>query len=307
MKQRFFALCAGLALAVCCLGLVRLLGTPKAPPVTPAPSAARSDRPVLAFFGDGTDPWCEAVSDGLDAWADEQGWDLLRYDCRGNPNARKGQVEDLTRLERADVAVLYGVGDAQQLTEWVEALREARVPAVVLSRQSLADVPGAACRVSPEDGELYAAIADCFPGGGLLLLADVPDDPRVEVAREALEDSGAEVLDYGACWGMEEYAASYLDGALARYPRAGGVVAFSRTGALGAKSALGDRDVTVLCMDYGPAVEEDLALGRLDAAVEAPAQSALQALETCIPEVKSGQAEAFYPLDVRIHTARADT
>ncbi len=303
MKQRFFTLCAAAVLAVCCLGLVRLLGAPKAPPLTPAPSSTRADRPVLAFFGDGTDPWCEAVSDGLDGWADEQGWDLLTYDCRGNPTARKGQVEDLTRLEQADVAVLCGVGDARQLTEWVEVLDGAKVPAVVLSRQSLADVPGAACRACPEDGELYAAVAGCFPGGDLLLLAAPPDEPRVEAARAALEDNGAGVLDCGVCWGSEEYAANYLDA----FPQAGGVVAFSRAGALGAKRALGDRDVTVLCMDYGPAVEEDLALGALDAAVEVSAQSALQALETCIPKVKSGDAEAFYPLTVHVRTGQKDT
>ncbi len=307
MRQRLFALCAALVLAVCGLGLVRLLGAPKAPEVVPAPSAARPDRPVLAFFGDGTDPWCQEVSDGLDRWADEQGWALITYDCKGSPTAQKGQVEDLVRTEKADVAVLYSVGDGEQLTGWAQTLGEARVPVIALSRQSLGDMENVACRVCPEDAEPYAAIADWFDRGDLLLLADLPDDPGVETAREALEDSGAEVLDYGACWGNADYAGDYLDVALDSFPQADGVVAFSRAGALGAKNALGDRDVPVLCLEYGPAVEEDLALGQLDAAAEVPVQSAIRTLGTCIPKVRSGEVEALYPLTVHIRTARADT
>ncbi len=307
MKQRFFALCAAAVLAVCCLGLVRLLGAPKTPDVVHVSSAARSDRPTLAFFGDGTDPWWEELSDGLDRWADEQGWALITYDCNGNPTARKGQVEDLARRERADAAVLCGVGDGEQLTDWAQTLSEAKVPVVVLSRHSLGDIENVACRVCPEAGEPFASIADWFHGGGLLLLADLPDDPLVETAREVLADNGAQVLDYGACWGAEEYAADYLARTLDSFPQTGGVLAFSRAGALGAKSVLGDRDVPVLCLTYGPAVEEDLALGELDAAVEVPAREALRALEICIPKARSGEAEALYPLTVRIRAARADT
>ncbi len=307
MRQRLFALCAGVVLAVCGLGLARLLGAPKAPEVVPAPSAAPDDRPVLAFFGDGTDPWCQEVSDGLDRWADEQGWALIAYDCKGSPTAQKGQVEDLVRTEQADVAVLCPVGDEEQLTDWVETLDGAKVPVIALSRHSLEGVEAVACRVCPEAGEPYAAIAQWFDRGDLLLLADLPDDPGVETAREALEDGGGEVLDYGACWGNADYAGDYLDGALERFPGVDGVVAFSRAGALGAKDALGNADVPVLCLEYGPAVEEDLALGELDAAVEGSAQSALQVLETCIPKVRSGEAEAFYPLNVQIRTGRADT
>ncbi len=307
MKQRLCALCAAVVLAVCCLGLVRLLGTPGAPELLPVPSAAPDERPVLALFGASTDPWWEELSDGLDRWADEQGWALLAYDCRGNPTAQKGQVEDLVRREQADVAVLCGVGDGEQLAGCAQTLSEAKVPVIVLSRRSVGDVEGAACRVCPEDGEPYGSIADWFGRGGLLLLADVPDDPEVETAREALEDSGARVLDWGACWGGEEYAADYLTRALGSFPGADGVVAFSRAGALGAKDALDGRDVPVLCLEYGPAVEEDLALGELDAAVEVSAQEALRALETCIPKVRSGDAEALYPLSVHIRTGRADT
>ncbi len=304
MKPRFFALCAAVTLAVCCLGLVRLLGTPKAPDVVPAPSAAPDDRPVLALLGSSADPWWEELSDGLDRWADEQGWDLIAYDCKGSPTAREGQVEDLVRTERADVAVLYDLGDDAQLAGWARTLSQAKVPAVVLSRRSVGGVENVACRVCPEDGEPFAAIAGYFPGGDLLLLADLPDDPAVETAREALEDNGLRALDYGACWGNEDYAADYLTRALDRFPGIDGVVAFSRAGALGAKGALGDADVTVLCLEYGPAVEEDLALGQLDAAVEVPAREALRALETCVPKVKSGEGEAFYPLDVQIRTAK---
>lgn len=307
MKQRFFALCAAAALAVCCLGLVRLLGTPKARDIVPAPSASPDERPVLAFFGSSADPWCRELSDGLDRWAGEQGWDLIAYDCKGDPAAQKGQVEDLVRLERADVAVVYPVGNAEQLTDWAETLSQAKVPVVALSRQSLEVVEHVACRVCPEAGEPYASVAGWFHGGDLLLLADLPDDPGVETAREALEDNGARVMDYGACWGNETYAADYVTQALERFSRADGVVAFSRAGALGAGDAAGDEDVTVLCLEYGPAVEEDLALGRIDAAVEVPAQEALQALESCIPKVHDGEGEDFYPLAVHIRTGRADT
>ncbi len=305
MRQRFFALCAAVVLAVCGLGLVRLVGTPEAPDVLPVPSAAPDDRPVLAFFGSSADPWCEALFDGLDRWAEEQGWALIAYDCKGNLTALEGQVEDLARREQADVAVLYAAGDAEQLADWARTLDEAKVPVVALSRRSLeAGVAGVTCRVCPEAGEPYASIARRFPAGsGLLLLSDLPDDPEVEAAREGLEANGMRVLDSGACWWVEQYAADYLGRALARFPQPDGVVAFSRAGALGAKGALGDADASVLCLEYGPAVEEDLALGRLDGAVEVSAREVLQVLETCVPKVKSGEAEAFYPLAVRVRAS----
>lgn len=306
MKQRFFALCVLCALAVCCLAGVRLLGAPETPSAVPSPSGTPDDRPTLALFGDGTDAWSREVLDGLGRWAGEQGWELIAYDCNGSATAQQGQVENLARMEKADAAVLCPVGDAEQLAGWVETLGRAEVPVVVLSRRSVGDAPGAASLVCPEDGEPFAAVAGYFQGrGGLLLLADLPDDPVVETAREALEANGARVLDYGACWGAEDYAKDYLTQALERFPQAGGVVAFSRAGALGAKAALGDRDTPVLCLEYGPAVEEDLALGRMDAAVEVSASDAIQALETCVPAVRSGEGEDAYPLDVHIRVPEA--
>lgn len=308
MKQRFFALCALVALVGCGLAGARLFGRAGTPGAAPSPSPHRADRPVLALFGSSSDPWWESVSDGLERWAEDRGWDLIAYDCKGNPTAQQGQVEDLARTERADAAVVYPVGDSGQLAAWAETLDRAKVPVAVLSRRSLGETEHVTSRVCPEEGEPFAAIAGWFDRGGeLLLLADLPDDPGVETAREALEAKGARVLDYGACWGSEDYAADYLAQALERFPRPDGVVAFSRAGALGAKAALGDREVAVLCLEYGPAVAEDLALGRLDAAVEVPAEEALRALEDCIPKVRSGDAEDVYPLEVRIRTGRADT
>ncbi len=287
MKRRFFALCAAVALAVCGLGLVRLLGTPKAPPLTPAPSAARSDRPVLAFFGDGTDPWCAGLSDGLDRWADERGWALITYDCKGNPTARQGQVEDLLRTETARAALLYtpGDGDAAQR----ELLEKAGVTVVTLSLWGEADL-------GPGEG-LGDAVADYLgTRREVLLVADAPEDPRTQAALDALADTALDVVEYGSCWGESGYAKAYLDGALERHPHVGAILCLSRAGTAGADEALeaiGQRDeISVLSLDP----REDPASGQADGVLEVSREDVLPALEAAL---SGAEAE---PLGVTLRT-----
>ncbi len=292
MKQRFFALCAAVVLAVCGLGLARLVGTPKAPPVAPVPSAARDNRPVLAFFGDGTDPWCAGLSDDLDRWAEEEGWALLAYDCKGSAAARKGQVEDLLRAESARAALVYTLGDADAAQR--ELLEKAGVTVVTLSLWGEADI-------GPGDG-LGDAIADYLGARrDVLLVADAPEEPRTQAALDALADTALNVAEYGSCWGESGYAKAYLDGALERHPHVGAVLCLSREGALGAHEALeaaGEREeISVLSLDP----LEDPALGQADGVLEVSREGVLPALEAVL---SGGEAE---PLGVRIRTARADT
>ncbi len=292
MKQRFFALCAAAVLAVCGLGLARLLGSPKAPPVTPVPSPAPDDRPVLAFFGDGADPWCAGLSDGLDAWADEEGWALITYDCKGNPTARKGQVEDLLRTETARAALLYTPGDADAAQR--ELLEKAGVTVVTLSLWGEADI-------GPGDG-LGDAIADYLgTRRDVLLVADAPEDPRAQAAMDALADAALNVVEYGSCWGESGYAKAYLDGALERHPHVGAVLCLSREGAVGAGEALeaaGERD-EISVLSLGPL--EGPAQGQADGVLEVSREDVLPALAAAL---SGGAAE---PLGVRVRTARADT
>ncbi len=292
MKQRFFALCAAAVLAVCCLGLVRLLGTPKTPDVLPAPSAARDHRPVLAFFGDETDPWCAGLSDELDRWAEDQGWALLAYDCKGSAAARQGQVEDLLRTETARAALLYTPGDEDAAQR--ELLEKAGVTVVTLSLWGKADI-------GPGDG-LGDAIADYLGARrDVLLVADTPEDPRTQAALDALADAALNVVEYGSCWGESGYAEAYLDGALERHPHVGAILCLSREGVLGADEALeaaGERgEISVLSLDPS----EDPALGQADGVLEVSRADVLPALAAAL---SGAEAE---PLGVRVHTARADT
>ncbi len=275
MKQRFFALCAAVALVVCGLGLACLVGAPKAPEAVPVPSAAPDDRPTLAFFGDETDPWCQEVSDGLDRWADEQGWDLIAYDCKGNPTAQKGQVEDLLRTESARAALLYTPGDEDAAQR--ELLEKAGVTVVTLSLWGEADI-------GPGEG-LGDVIADYLGARrDVLLVADAPEDTRAQAALDALADTALNVVEYGSCWGESGYAKAYLDGALERHPHVGAILCLSREGVLGADEALeaigkGD-EISVLSLD--PA----------DGALEVSREDVLPALEAAL---SGTEAE---PLDV---------
>lgn len=303
MKRRFFCLCLIAALVVCGLAGARLARGEKSPPAgaSPAPSRPAGAAGALAFFGSSEDPWCEPFFQWLDQWAREQGWELIAYDCKGLAGAQTGQTEDLLRRERADCAVFYPVGD--QARECVEALDRAGVEVVVL-RGPGGDAGGwdGVCSVAPAADEPYAAAADYFAGtGGVVLVAELPDDPWVDRAREVLERAGVSVAGYGACWGDATYAREYLSQALAYYPRVGGVLAAGRAGAVGAKEALSGReDVKVLCLEQSRQATEELALGRLDAVAEVDPQEAMDALAQALTALGGGKEASPAPLGVHI-------
>lgn len=300
LKRRFFTLCLTLALALAlgCLAAVQWLTAPRetADPAPAVPSAPAEKGPTLAFLGDGEDAWCAPFFDWLDRWASEEGWTLISYDCEGSAAAQRGQLEDLLRTERVDLVVLYPADRDLETAP----LPERDIPVVVLGA---GDWPGT-CRVGPGPDEPYRSAGDWFGRGAeVLLLADLPDDPRVEEARAGLAAAGVTVLDYGACWSSPVYAKDYVDLALARFPEPDGVLAFSRAGALGTGDALGEaRKAKVLCLESGPEALEELALGGLDAVAEVPARSAFQALRLVIPAVLAGERDVVCEVPVELHT-----
>lgn len=279
MKRRFLALWTVCALAVGAFGLVGLLTSGGAAPrAVPTASAPPEKAGTLAFFGDSGDPWCRSAMEDLPAWAKEKGWGLITYDCRGNPTIRAGQVEDLLRVERADVAVLCGMNDHADKTDWTEALDRAGLRVITLDAHDVEPDEAVDCALSAAEGQPYLAAAQWLGrGASVVLMADLPDDPAVEQAKEVLARQGVTVLDYGACWSTARFAQDYVAMAAERWSGLDGVVAFGRQGALGAKAALGDRG-KVLCLSWEEAMEADLADRRLDAAVEVSGSGLLDAL-----------------------------
>lgn len=295
MKKRFYTLCLAMALALCAVMGLRLLEGPRQSESVSGPSYPARPQRVLAFLGDGQDPWCAPLFDQLRPWAQDRGWSLVAYDCAGSVQTQRGQLEDLLRSEDAAAAILYDLGNGDWLDEAKEELEKAEVQCVTLSRWGEADV-------GLVPGQPWTAVMK-YLDAPVLLLTDLPEDLRLSAIQEALGDR---LEGYGACWSTPEYAANYLDQALPLYPQVGGVLCLSRAGALGAKEAVSQTAaspqalrVKVLCVDPDPETEVDLALGRIDAVVDIPQEGVLDALGQAL-DGKSPE-----PLAVQVRTALA--
>lgn len=302
MKRRFFLFALVTVLALCALTAARLAGS--APASVPSPSPAPALAPAteepfaLAFFGDGTDPWCAPLFEELADWAKGKGWRLVTYDCRGNATVRQGQVEDLLRTETVQAALLYVPGATQSAAGQRELLDKAQVKTLTLSPWGGADIgPAEGLGVALEN----QAAAFLGTGRDVLLVVDAPEDDSAQAALDALAPASLNVVEYGSCWSQSQYAREYVSGALERHPYVGAVLCLGREGAWGAAEALeamGARDeIAVLCLDQSPAAREDLALGRMDAVVEVAREGVPAAVEAIL----AGQSPE--PLPVILHTA----
>ena len=302
MKRRFFLFALVTVLALCALTALRLAGSvPAAPSPAPVPAVAPAeDEPfALAFFGDGTDPWCAPLFEELADWTKEKGWRLVTYDCRGSATVRQGQVEDLLRTETVQAALLYVPGGTQSAASQRELLDKAQVKTVTLSPWGGADIgPAEGLGVALEN-QAVPAFLDARRD--VLLVVNAPEDDSVQAALDALGHTSLNVVEYGSCWSQSQYAREYVSGALERYPYVGAVLCLGREGAWGAAQALeaiGARhEIAVLCLDQSPAAREDLALGRMDAVVEVSRKGVPVAVEA----VLAGQSPE--PLPVILHTS----
>lgn len=282
MKRRFFIFSLVTVLALCALTAVRL-ARPKpspAPALAPAVAPALEEPFTLAFFGDGSDPWCEPLFEELGDWTKEKGWRLVTYDCRGSATVRQGQVEDLLRTEKAQAALLYTPGAVQSLADQRELLDKAQVKTITLSPWGGADV-------GPDAQDLRKAVEGLFgTRRDVLLVVDAPEDDSTQAALDALAQASLNVAEYGSCWSQSQYAREYLNGALERHPYVGGVVCLDREGAWGAAQALeaiGERhEIAVLCLDQSREALEDLALGRFDGVVEVSRQGVPAAVDALL-------------------------
>lgn len=302
MKRRFFLFALVSVLALCALTALRLAGSPPAPAPSPSPApvlAPVAEEPfALAFFGDGTDPWCAPLFEELADWTREKGWRLIAYDCRGSATVRQGQVEDLLRTERAQAALLYVPGGTQSVAGQRELLDKAQVRTLTLGLWGGADIgPAEGLGVALENQALPAFIG---AGRDVLLVVDAPEDDPAQAALDALGRGSLNVVEYGSCWRQSQYAREYVSGALERHPYVGAVLCLGREGAWGAAQALeavGGRDeVAVFCLEQSPAAGEDLALGRMDAVAEVSREGVPAAVEA----VLAGQSPE--PLSVILHT-----
>ncbi len=271
---------------VVCAGAVLRLAWPERTPA-PVPDASYAPQPerALALLGNAQDPWCAPLFDEIRPWAAEQGWRLVSYDCAGSVQTQKGQLDDLLRTEEVAAAILYDLGDSDWRGEAVERMERAGVQAVTLSRWSDGDL-------GPDPQVLWTADWE----GGVLVLADLPDDPALFAAQTALGDK---LLGNGACWATPEYAADYLNQALPLYPRTAAVLCLSREGALGAKDYIAERHLNIkaVCLDPDPETAADLALGRVDAWIEVSREGILDALQ------KALDGKEPEPLTVTVKTA----
>lgn len=272
--------------------------TPTPRPVL-SPSPATDPAPVtLAFLGASTDPWQRELDGILEELCQAWDWDYVSYDCYGDQSVQDRQLGELIRGGGVQLAVVNTGTDKDE--ERVKALEDSGCRVVTVGRP----VEGADGSVTFDETGLAAAAADFFrDASGVLLLPDLAQDPRTEALLTVFAQRGLPILETGATWGDVDFGRDWLAAALDRWPRADGVVVFSRTGALAAAQVLEGREgVESLCLSCSPELEEDVAQGRLSAALSPGLSDAEQALEELLPQVAAGQRPR--PVALEFETAK---
>ena len=299
--KRLCLICLALALLLCgCRGQVAT-GPEASPTDSPAPT------PVLAFFGASNQPWCQDLAEGVGDWCGREGWELIEYDCVGLDSTQAVQVDDLLRSGGADLAVLCAVGSQEELEARTDALTKGGVATVTLSHRPMDKPEKALCHLGPDREGFWSAASVFFrweeEKAQVLLLRDTEDDPLEEGAAQALEATGAAVLEEVYTWGDVGYAQMFLALALDNHSGASGVLCFSRTGALGAREALdeaGRDDVRLLCLDDTKALRELVEQGELDALATVNARALTERLEEALTQAAQGQTPESKPLGVEL-------
>lgn len=297
-------LCAALVLLVYLLPPFDLSTVP-APSPTPA---SDGPAPVAVFFGDSGDPLCGPLYAALGDFAQEQSWRLITYDCKGSATSQRGQLADFLRQETADLAVVYSRLEQGELDEQVEALYNVTKRVVTIGQPASSSASRyVAAHISAANAPLEGA-ADYFKktlkgGGDILLLPDLPDPDWETACAAAFADSGVTIVDHGYTWTGEVYAQRYLETALEAFPEAKGILCTSRAGTVGAWNTLEEKGLTgkvkIVSLSYDTAIGDDLALGRLDAAVTLSPQEAAATLKEVLPMVLEGKrvgAKALAPV-----------
>lgn len=287
-------LCAALVLLTF---LLPPLDQPTAPSPAPSPSSS-PPATVVAFFGDGGDPLCAPLYSALRDFAKERSWRLISYDCKGSADSQLGQLQDFLRHETANGAVVYSRLDREELDRQVEALYDATGHVATVGQQAGSSAGRYVSAHLASGGESLNAAAAYFQKAlrgneGVLLLSDLPDPDWEAACTNAFEAQGIAILDHGYTWTGEAYAQRYLETALEAFPEAKGILCTSRAGTAGAWNTLqekGLRDrVKLVSLAYDAAVGDDLALGRLDAAVTVSPREAAELLEEVLPSVLEGK------------------
>lgn len=286
-------LCAALVLLTF---LLPPLDRPPAPSPAPSPSSGPSAT-VVAFFGDSGDPLCAPLYSALRDFAKERSWRLISYDCKGSADSQLGQLQDFLRHETADGAVVYSRLDQEELDRQVEALYKTG-PVVTIGQQAGSSAGRYVSAHIASGGESLNAAAAYFQKAlrgeaGILLLSDLPDPDWEAACTNTFEDQGIAILDHGYTWTGEAYAQRYLETALEAFPDTAGILCTSRAGIEGSYKTLKDKgldgQVLLFSLAFDQALSEDLALGRLDAAVTTSPAEVADLLEELLPQVLDGQ------------------
>lgn len=305
-------------LALCLLLCLSLCGCKdgRARPSVPAPAASGEPAPVLAFFGDSGEPWSQAALEGTRAWCGREGWELVEYDCLGAASTLELQVDDLERGGGAATAVVCAVAGRESLEETALALSRQGAKVMTLSGTPLGPlgVPaGSLCHLEPDPTQAAGAAAALFretlePGTGVILLYDVGTLPLETAALPALAGAGVPVAEESYTWGSVEYTQTFVQDILARRSDVGGVACFSRTGALGARSALeeaglADR-VAILCLDGSEELQKDLERGTVAATMELSEDALAKELDDALTGVTRGERLGKRLLTVELRRPR---
>lgn len=318
MKRRA-ALWLCLCLLLCLgLGLWRSgrAGVGKAPTPSVTPSEGHQSAPVLAFFGSSEEPWCQAALEAAEDWCGREGWALVEYDCLGLETTLALQVDDLASSGGADMAVLCAVNGRESMEETTLALRDQGLTVISLADSSLLgplEVPAwVRGHLGPYSEHILGATAGYFreelaAGTGVVVLHDVENDPLEAAAPAALEAAGVPVVGRTYTWGSVDYAQALLGEVLLYQNDVGGVLCFSRTGALGARAALeaagrADR-VKVLCLDSARELLDDLERGELDGVLTLREDDLAAELTDALDRAVRGEALGRVPLAVEVRRA----
>lgn len=311
MKRRAW-LCLLLVLCLCgCRQQTR-------PAVVPTPAPTAEPAPVLAFFGDSNRAWSREALEETRAWCDGEGWELVEYDCLGLGTTLALQVEDLERGGNASAAVVCAVTGGESLEETALALSEDSVRVLTLSETPL-DLPeapaGSLCHLEPDSAQVLKVAADAFraalaTGTGVIVLYDVGTLPLETAAVPALAEAGIPVAEESYTWGSVDYTQTFVREILERRNDVGGVLCFSRTGALGARAALEETGLTdqvaVFCLDRSEELQEDLERGTVDGVTALSEDALAEELDEALTAVTQGERLGKRPLRVELRRAEQD-
>lgn len=204
MKQNGIRIILIAALAAVFIsGCKQNVGTPEDNAVVEEPEEEMEGQGEKRMFGyscpDLSNPFYQVLKDSIGTALEEQGDPILVRDAERDPEIQASHIQEMIDAE-VDLVFLCPV-DAEQITESLEALREADIPVINLDvRVAETDLTDAFIGSDDENaGKVCArALIERHPDGGRLVIVESPENASVNARitgfEEAISNKAFEVV-----------------------------------------------------------------------------------------------------------------